>query len=207
MARINLLPWREARRKEVQRQFGFVAGGAAIITAAVVVVVHLHISDLIDTQNRRNTFMEDEIKKVERDIKEIANLEAEKANLLARMKIIQQLQSARPEIVHLFYEAASTLPEGVYLTQVKRSNELLRIEGVAESNANVSEYMRQLDGSEWMKSPMLEVIDSTRNGFDGLSWFDLKVNQSRPKSQEELDAEKQKAAQAKTASKKRRQKR
>lgn len=192
MARINLLPWRDARRKEVQRQFGIVAAGSAFITAAVIAYIHFHIAGLIDTQNRRNTFMEEEIKQVERDIAQIKNLESDKANLLARMKIIQQLQSARPEIVHLFYETATTLPEGVYLTTLKRTRDSLKIEGVAESNANVSNYMRNLDGSDWLTRPMLDVIDATKKEYSGLSWFDLRVSQSKPKTDEEIDAEKAK---------------
>ncbi len=184
MARINLLPWREKRRKDLQRQFAVMAVGSAIFSAFVVLYVHIHISGLITVQNNRNTYLKDEIKIVEKDIEEIKNLENDKSNLLARMRIIQKLQSARPEIVHLFYEAAATLPEGVYLNKVARKGELLEIEGVAESNSNVSAYMRTLDESSWLTSPALDVIDSSKKDYAGLAWFTLRVNQTRPKTED-----------------------
>ncbi len=185
MANINLLPWREKRRKELQRQFAVMAAGSAIFSAFVVLYVHIHISGLITVQDNRNSYLDNEIKVVEKDIEEIKNLENDKTNLLARMRIIQQLQSARPEIVHLFYEAAATLPEGVYLKKVARSGAGLQIEGVAESNANVSAYMRSLDESEWLTKPSLDVIDSSKKEYIGLSWFNLKAQQTRPKSEQD----------------------
>ena len=188
MANINLLPWREKRRKELQRQFAVMAGGSAIFAVFVVLYVHIHIAGLVTEQDNRNTYLDKEIKLVEKDIEEIKNLENDKANLLARMQIIQQLQSARPEIVHLFYEAASTLPEGVYLNKVARKGGGLEIEGVAESNANVSAYMHNLDESAWLTRPSLDIIDSSKSEYPGLAWFKLKVRQTRPTEDSGEDA-------------------
>ncbi len=185
MAKINLLPWREALKKEHQRQFAFMAVGSAVFMVLIIVYVHIHFSGLIAQQNNRNSFLQKEIESVEKDIVAIKSLEADKQNLLARMNIIQQLQGSRPEIVHLFDESAKTLPEGVFLTKLNRTGSTVKVEGVADSNANVSTLMKNLDASQWMKGPRLDVIDSSKKEFDGLSWFNLRVGQTRPAKDDE----------------------
>lgn len=178
MTRINLLPWREMRRKERRRQFASVALGAAVLMCAIVLYVHLHINGLIDNQNARNAYLEGQIKKVDEQIKEIKNLESEREKLLARMNIIQQLQSNRPQIVHLFDAMVTTLPDGVYLKTIKQNGRSIVIDGVAQSNARVSAFMRNLDASEWLTKPRLDVIKATetKNG-DRDSDFTLRVSQ------------------------------
>ena len=182
MTRINLLPWREALRKEQQRQFISIAAGAAVLTAVIIFYMHIHIGGLIDEQTARNTFLEQQIASVDRKIAEIKELETEKQKLLARMNIIQQLQSRRPEIVHVFDEMARRVPDGIYLTSIKQSGDSLLIEGVAESNARVSAFMRNLDASAWFKNPGLIVIESKEKEKVRTSSFTLKVTQIAPHS-------------------------
>lgn len=179
MTSINLLPWRELLRKERQRQFMSMAGFAALFSLAVILYVHFHVNSLIGGQLGRNTMLESEIKVVEAQIKEIEALESEKKRLLARMEVIQQLQSGRPQIVHVFEELVSTLPEGVYLTKIKQNNDSLVLEGFAQSNARVSAYMRNLDASAWFADPKLDVIQSSEVGNVQLrtSKFSLQVKQ------------------------------
>lgn len=187
MAHINLLPWREALRKERKRQFSVMAGGSVILTLLMLVYIHFHVNQLIKEQSNRNSFLEGKIAEVEKKIIEIQTLETDKQNLLARMKIIQQLQSSRPEIVHLYQELAQTIPDGVYLTRLDVAGSALKIEGVAESNANVSAFMRNLDSSTWIAKPSLEVIDSSKSEYLGMSWFSMRATQIRP-SEEKVDA-------------------
>jgi len=177
MTRINLLPWRETLRKEQQRQFISVAAGASILMAVIIFYVHIHIGGLIDAQTARNNFLEKEIALVDEKITEIKQLETEKQQLLARMNIIQQLQSRRPEIVHIFDEMARSVPDGIYLTSIKQLGESLAIEGVAESNARVSAFMRNLDASKWFTNPGLIVIESKEKENVRTSRFTLKVTQ------------------------------
>lgn len=185
MAKINLLPWRESLKKEQQRQFASIAVGSVIFMALIIVYLHIHFAGLISVQEGRNAFLQKEIDKVDKDIVAIKSLEDDKEKLLARMNIIQQLQGSRPEIVHLFDEAAKTLPEGVYLTRVTRTGASVKVEGVAESNANVSTFMKNLDSSAWLKEPRLDVIDSSKKQYEGLSWFNLRVAQTAPVKQDE----------------------
>lgn len=182
MTRINLLPWRETLRKELQRQFISIAAGAAVLMAVIVFYIHIHIGGMIDTQTARNTFLEKEIASVDEKITEIKQLESEKQQLLARMNIIQQLQSRRPEIVHVFDEIVRSVPDGIYLTGLKQQGDSLVIEGVAESNARVSAFMRNLDASEWFSNPGLVVIESKEKESVRTSQFKLNVKQISPHS-------------------------
>lgn len=189
MTRINLLPWREIRRKEERRQFISVAAGAAVLMGLIVFYVHLHVGGLIEDQERRNKFMQDEIAKVDAKIAEIRTLESKKQQLLARMNIIQQLQTRRPEIVHVFDELAQAVPEGMYLTRISQQGGTLVVEGVAQSNARVSMFMRNLDGSPWFSGPRLDVIESGGKEQSRNSRFKLTVNQVRTDNQQAADAE------------------
>jgi len=180
MAQINLLPWRENLRRQRQREFGVAVGGMAVITVLLLVVGHIHIAGMIEHQNNRNSFLKKEIAAVESKIKEIKDLESTKAKLLARMEVIQELQSSRPGIVHLFDELVKTVPEGALLTKVEQSGKIIQIEGRAQSNARVSAYMRNIEASKWLGKPRLLVIETKDKTGTGLNHFRLSAQQVNP---------------------------
>ena len=182
MAKINLLPWREELRKQKQREFGFMAGGSAVIAGLVVLLAHLHISGLIDNQNQRNAFLEKEIEILDQRIGRVKELEQMKANLLARMNVIQELQRSRPESVHLLDEMVRTLPDGIYLKKFTQKARALTMDGVAQSNARVSDYMRNIDSSLWLASPRLDVIKTTEVDRRRIANFTLRGNQKKLKA-------------------------
>jgi type IV pilus assembly protein PilN len=161
MTRINLLPWREELRKQKQRDFFVIAAAAVVFTLGIMFLVHLIYAGKIEYQNARNAYLESEIVALDKKIKEIESLEKEKASLLARMNIIQRLQSSRPQVVHTFDELVTTLPDGVYLTSIVNQGDNLTLNGVAQSNARVSSYMRSIEGSEWLSNPKLTIIETT----------------------------------------------
>jgi len=183
MAHINLLPWREEQRQEQTRQFATVTVLSLILTGAVLFMVHVTFSNQIDHQKYRNKILQTEINTLDASLKQIATLEETKEQLLARMDVIQSLQQQRPQIVHLFDDFVRTVPEGIYLTQIKQQGEQLTIKGVAESNGRVSAYMRNIDASEWMATPKLKVIE-TRKGTLRSSDFTLVTSQSLPDDQD-----------------------
>ena len=177
MTRLNLLPWRDLRRKEQDRQLLSIAVGIWILMCLVIFYAHLHVSGLIDNQQKRNEFLEKETKKLAEEIKEIKELQAARAALLARMRVIQQLQLDRAQVVHLFDDLARKLPEGAYLTSLKQAGQVITLSGNAQSNARVSAFMRNLDASDWFAKPELEVINVKTKGADRVSEFTLRVSQ------------------------------
>jgi type IV pilus assembly protein PilN len=160
MPRINLLPWRDTLRKQKRQEF-ILSIGAAIATAALVTLVgRWQMSAAIDHQNQRNQILNDEIAQLDKQIQVIVGLENQKRKLLARMEIIETLQRSRPEIVHIFDEIVRTLPEGVYLTYLKQSGTRIEIRGVAQSSTRVSAFMRNIDNSQWLSDPSLQVVET-----------------------------------------------
>jgi type IV pilus assembly protein PilN len=160
MAHINLLPWREELRKQKQQQFAVVAAGSAVVAGLLILLVHMQMQGLIENQNNRNSFLENEIAELDKKIEKIKQLEKTKTALLARMDIIQQLQGSRPQSVHLMDELVFTLPDGIHLESISQRGSTLTMKGIAQSNARVSAYMRNIDGSGWMGRPKLDVIET-----------------------------------------------
>lgn len=193
MARINLLPWREELRKRRQKEFGVMVGIAVVAMLGVIGLVHLQIDKMIQYQESRNQRLESEIATLNRKIAEIKNLEEEKQNLLARMQIVEQLQTSRPEVVHLFDELTKTLPEGVYLTSLEQKGKSLTLNGYAQSNARVSSFMRALDASEWLDNPDLKKIQAEERAQGRstvrLSNFTLTAKQVRPGGEGDAEGE------------------
>ena len=145
-------------------------GGAVVCAIVVMGAVYMLYNGMIDAQERRNELLQQQIKVLDRQIEEINSLEQTKRQFIARMQIIEKLQRSRPEIVHLFDEIVKTLPDGVYLTSVTQTGDHLKFMGVAQSSTRVSAFMRNIDSSQWMKNPTLEVIQSSTGGAFGSSF-------------------------------------
>lgn len=160
MARINLLPWRAERRASRQKEFYGMLGLAAVGGLVLSFLIWFHYNQQISGQNTRNQFLQAEIQKMEGKIKEIEALDKQKDRLLARKKVIEQLQANRSQMVHLFDSLVRTIPDGVALANIKQEGEILTLEGRAQSNARVSNYMRNLEGSGWMTNPDLSIIEA-----------------------------------------------
>lgn len=160
MAKINLLPWREELRQQKQQEFLTGVGLAALLTAAILLAVHMHIESLKTYQNSRNTLLNSEIAVLDKKIKEINDIETKKSKLLTKIDVIQKLQESRPQIVHLFDELPKSTPEGIYLTKFKQAGDKLTMIGMAQSNARVSAYMRAIEASPWLEQPKLSIIKS-----------------------------------------------
>lgn len=160
MAKVNLLPHRAEKRRERQQRFYGMLGAAVVVGLAVGVAGWLFYGAQIDGQQSRNAFLNSEITKLEEKIKEIDELDKKKATLLRRKQVIEDLQSNRSQMVHLFDELVRTIPEGVRLTAVKQNGDKLTLEGQSQSNARVSAYMRNIEASGWMTSPDLSVIEA-----------------------------------------------
>jgi type IV pilus assembly protein PilN len=180
MPRINLLPHRESKRKERKLKFmvALVAATGAGIVAAFV--AYLSYGSMIQSQEYRNNKLRTEIKTLDKQIEEINDLESAKQKFIARMNIIEKLQRSRPEIVHVFDTIVHTLPEGVYLTAVKQTGkDTLKFDGIAQSSTRVSSFMRNIDGSQWLRNPELEVVQTSKGSGPGSS-FTLTADEVNP---------------------------
>ena len=152
MVKINLLPWREERRQQLTKEFYILLGIGGTVAIAIVASVFWMYSQNIDFQKARNAKIKAEIVRLDAEIKEIEGLEKTRDNLLARKKVIEELQANRTQMVHLFDELVKTIPNGVFLQNIKQNGTTISLEGYAQSHSRVSAYMREIEKSEWFKT-------------------------------------------------------
>jgi len=176
MPSINLLPWRQELRQRRRKEFLIGVAAAVVLAGIVTLLANLIVNSMIDAQNRRNELLKSEIAQLDKAIEQILALEDEKSRMIARMEVIDRLQASRPEVVKLFDQIVSTLPEGVYLTAVKQSGNKIEFDGVAQSSTRVSAFMRNIDASESLTSPDLKVIE-TGSGTSPGAQFTLFASQ------------------------------
>lgn len=158
MAKINLLPWRQELRKQRQQEFIAIIAAVAVMAVGIVLFAHMALSKQVSDQLERNNFVKSEINVLDSQIKEIDELQKRREELLSRMQVIQDLQGRRPVIVRVFDEMVRAIPDGVYFRQIERKNDTFEIIGVAESANQVSNLMRNLESSQWFKSPVLSTV-------------------------------------------------
>lgn len=185
MARINLLPWREERRQERKKEFLTILGAVAASGVLLVLLIGQVYNGMIDHQRGRNAYLQGHIDELNRQVREIAELDKKRRELLDRMKVIQQLQGNRPIIVRLFDELVRTLPDGVYYEALDRTDTKVDIRGVAESNNRVSSLMRNFDRSDWFDKPNLTAVRAFPEFGEQASRFQLSVLISTPEAGQE----------------------
>lgn len=185
MATINLMPWRQELRAELKKEFYVVTGLVAALAVAIVFVWQMSLNSDIDYQSSRNDYLQQNINKLNQQVREIADLRKKKAELVARMEVIQSLQGNRPEIVHIFDQVVRTLPDGVFLNDLTRSGQAMTVRGTAESNNRVSSLMRQLDASDWFSDPNLTGVTANRAMGEYANDFQLHVKITPPATKEE----------------------
>lgn len=186
MATINLLPWREERRQELKQEFFVLLGIGAGAAVAIVLLVMQFYSMSIDHQTSRNNFLNQQISQLDAQIREIKSLESTRDQLLERMRVIQELQGNRPVIVRLFDELVRTLPDGVYYTSIKytENNKTISLNGTAESNNRVSSLMRAFDASAWFKEPLLTSVTASPKDGENANLFQMTVKLANPEQEE-----------------------
>ena len=181
MAHINLLPWRAERRKQREREF-FMQLGAAFVAAVLFLILWGSWMNLrIDNQNERNGYLQSEIHQLDQKIDKIKDLEKVRQRLLARKQIIEQLQANRSQMVHLFDELVKTIPSSARLTGLKQNGDSMTLDGVAQSNASVAEYMRNIEASPWMGHADLSKTENTHKDQRMPYVFGLRVALTHPK--------------------------
>jgi type IV pilus assembly protein PilN len=188
MTKINLLPWREDRRKQKQKEFINAMELSALIGVIIVGLIHSSIQGLKAYQGQRNQLLQNEIILLDKKIIEIKDIEAKKKQLQVKIDLIQQLQESRPEAVHLFDEIPKITPDGVFLTKFTQNGAELIFEGKSESNARISAFMRAIESSLWLQKPSLSVIklpdkpSTNKTDTEPLSDFNLHALQGKQKN-------------------------
>lgn len=185
MARINLLPWREEYRQDKKKEF-LTQLAAVGLFAVIGLYIWVYIVDTqISGQEARNKVLKDEIAILEKQVKEIEELKKDREQLVARMRVIQDLQGTRPTIVRYFDEMVRSTPDGIFFLNMKRVGERISIEGITESRPRISALLRNLDASDWFSEPDLKQIRANKTYGADADEFSLEVKTVLPSDSEE----------------------
>lgn len=158
MTQINLLPWREYKREQEKKMFLLMLSGGVAIAILIVFLINAYADSLVSYQTERNQMLQKEITILDHQIEEIKTLKKIRQSLVSRMSIIQNLQSTRTMMVHLFDELIKVVPSGVYVTKLERQQDTVTLTGYSESNTNVSLLMRSIESNDWIQNPVLTEI-------------------------------------------------
>lgn len=188
MTRINLLPWREARRQQQLRNF--ITALALAVAAAILglFLTHMQIQTQIEAQEARNEYLRGEITRLKKAEAEIKELDKTKARLLGRLEIIRDLQSRRPGMVRVFDTLVRLIPDSLYLTSIKTEGNQLTLKGIASTNNVISDFMRNLADSPWFGEPVLQVVKAATVNDVQVSSFELAVSRTQPQDDNQLQA-------------------
>ncbi|MFU8876544.1 MAG: PilN domain-containing protein [Wenzhouxiangellaceae bacterium] len=191
MRTINLLPWREEKRREAQKNFIIILIIAAVTASAVVLGVSRFYDARVENQNTRNQYLRSEIAKLDRQIAQIAQVEDTRARLLQRKQVIEDLQANRSLMVRLFDQLVRTVPDGIRLVNARQVGEQITITGVSQSNARISTYLRNLESSQVLHAPRLRIIEAEVAETDAQLPFGFSVaaTVALPKQLESRDEE------------------
>lgn len=185
MAKINLLPWRQEYRAQKQKEFQQVAVLVVMAAGFATFMWMKTVDAQISNQNERNQLLQTEITALDKKVREIKDLKKRRQELIDRMRVIQELQGNRPLSVRYFDEMVRSAPEGLWLTNLKRSGNTMQVSGVAESNNRVSSFMRNLDQSEWYQEPNLTGVTAKPEFGEQASAFQMTVSVSGRKKEED----------------------
>lgn len=189
MAKINLLPWREERRQQQTKEYYVLLALSAGLALMIFGLAYYYFDQSIKFQNTRNSFLNTEITKLDDKIVEIKKLEAQKASLIARQQVIEELQANRTQMVHLFDELVKTIPNGVFLEKITQKGTLISMEGYSQSHSRVSDYMRRLDESDWFTKIELDYIKADTTLSTHEQKFKLSVQLVNPNRKKDTDVD------------------
>lgn len=179
MILINLLPYREENRKRRKNAFFAGLGLAALVGAGLMIAAYALLQYLSAEQQRRNQYLGTEIARLDTQIKDIANLRSEIESLKSRQRAVEDLQTDRNTPVHLLTELARHTPEGVYLTAIRQVDKVVTVNGIAQTNERVSEFLRNASrNSEWLEGPELveiKVANLSTSSRDQKRLFDFSL--------------------------------
>lgn len=174
MIEVNLLPWRENEKQKNQQEFFTSLTIVLMVFLIIAGSIHFYLSHKIQQQEERNNYLTQQLTIYQNQIQEISNLKVYRQNLLDKINIIKNINATRSFVVKLFETTVKVIPDGLYITAIKRTDNQISIEGSAESNSRIATLIRQIDQSEILINPTLVKIDS-KSGSNFRYTFSLKA--------------------------------
>jgi type IV pilus assembly protein PilN len=189
MPNINLRPWREEQRAQEQQEFLVLTGLSALAGAVISFALIGVMEGKLDNQSSRNGYLQAEIAKLDEKIKEVKELNKQRQDLVERMELIQNLQGNRPVIVRVFDGITRSVPDDLFLNEIKKTGKSMNIKGYSEANSQIAELMRNFDAAEWFTKPSLIDVSASKDPTNPYSAFSMSVQEVTPKSESDEEGE------------------
>jgi type IV pilus assembly protein PilN len=175
MTRINLLPWREARRIQRQRELIAMLAVVALLAVGLVALVYSDVGQRIEFQQERNNYLRGEIARLKKAAEELQALQQTRNRLVERLNVIQKLQTSRPGMVRMLDELVRLIPQDIYLTTFKTAENQITLIGVARSDIIISSLMRSIRDAKMFGEPVLQVVQTQTINNVQVRTFELLV--------------------------------
>ena len=198
MIRINLLPFRAARKKEnIRRQVSiFILSFAFVIIA--LAWYSFYLNSKVETLNERVGEMKKDLKRYEDINAKIKKIKSQLAILEKKTNVIKQLDKNRFEPVKLLDTmSAKVVAKRMWLTSMSEKGNSVTMSGVALDNQTVADFMTRLEASDFFQYVSLKTIKATKMRGTNMKSFTLTCTKMPA-----VKAEKKKTAKAKKAKKK-----
>lgn len=161
---INLLPWREWRRQRSVRQFQGLLLAAVLLGAVIVMMLDWHAGSRLAQQGQTNATLRDAIAGLEGPLAELAELVAQGDALLERVQGVEAVQRAPSPGAHVLGALATQVPQGLQLTMLALEGSALRLEGVAQGRALVTQLLNNLGQAPGLAEVRLQEVKATAAG-------------------------------------------
>lgn len=177
MTQINLLPWREESRQAKRKRFGYILLSFIVLTLFIVFIIHMYVNAIIDHQEARNNYLQTELDQQATDLTALNKMKKQQSTILSELHFVVALREESYRVVRLLDGLVRVVPEGVTLTKVIRTNQHITLIGKAQSDVQITLFMKNLASSSTFKQPVLTEISSKEaTGGEG-TYFVLKVEQ------------------------------
>ena len=144
MTRINLLPWRETRIRELDTRFHAIVGVCLVVTLIVLVCIQMVFSHFRQQQTERNQFIQTRLEQLNQWARQAESLKKTLDSEQSTLDKLVSIQHLRTDRLALMVALAERIPAQVYLTEWTETNNTPGLSGRAQSEAVIADFLHQL---------------------------------------------------------------
>jgi len=179
MIQINLLPWRAQARQIQKVQFIFLSIFFFILAILAIIVSHIYFSMQLSNQLHLNEYLQSEIDKEQLQLTNLSDKQKDKVQLETQMHYIINLYNQSYDAIRLMNELPPLVPESIFLDKIARNANLISLNGIAQSDYDVTLFKQNLDKSPFFSNPIVNQISSEKNSRQAS--FEINVTQDEEK--------------------------
>lgn len=153
MIRINLLPFRAARRKENIRRHLSIYLLSMLLAASIIAYVHIDLAGALKTLKAEESRRREELKQYADITTKLREIRQKTAEVKTKLKIIRQLESRKTGPVQILEQVAAAVPRNrLWLQSLQAKNGLLTLKGTAMDHETVAAFMNRLESGPLIRS-------------------------------------------------------